>query len=278
MSNERQSIVYSVMLHSVAIGILAFFIFVKPLKAEDQPVVLELVSLPEEMPQPPQPEQVTTPEAISIPVVNPTLPRDLPDIKIPEPEPEPVAPTPQPEPVAPKPEPVKPKVETPKPKPEPKVEAPKPKPEPQKPKPIDISKFRQEHGERKPDAPRPTPQRDVPNVGVKAPTAPDIKASPQQPTRSSNTVNPNLLEGYKARLKTAIELNWDKPTAGAGTEWVDVRFRVYSNGSIGEVTILNRNGPEAFVQSVKRAIQSTLPIGPPPPGWDGWTVIRFELK
>lgn len=271
MSSDRQSLIVSIALHGIALGALAMFIHLNLLQAEEQPLVLELVVLPDEMEAPPAEETPPSPEktAIESPQFNPALPRVLPDVNIPEPEPEP---EPTPPPPAPKPEP------TPTPRPEPKPEpTPAPTPTPPKPQPIDISQFRKDNPLRRVDNPAPTPRPSPsPAPIINAPKL-DLSNITVSSSPISPSANADQVAKYQGRLKAAIDINWDQPSAGSGTEWAEVSFRVFSNGSIGEVKINGKNGPAAFVESVKQAVATTAPIGPRPAGWDGYMSIIFRL-
>ncbi|GHC04976.1 energy transducer TonB [Cerasicoccus arenae] len=262
MNNNRQAFIASIVLHSIAIGLLALVIFINPIKAEEQPIVLELVILPDESPLTPATPAPPRLEVEKI-QVNEIMPRDMPDINLPEPEPEPIVETPPPPPSPP--------VTPPKPEPKPEVV----KPEPRKPQMVDLKDFLKDN-KRRETKPAPTPQHQVeaPKINIK----PDLSnLTSAQPSHTAQAASP-FLASYQQRLRNAVELNWNKPSAGSGQETADVRFRVYPNGSIGEVTILRSNGPTAFVESIKQAVQSTISIGPRPSGWDGLMTITFRLK
>ncbi|WP_309396379.1 TonB C-terminal domain-containing protein [Cerasicoccus maritimus] len=265
MTNNRQAFIASVVLHSIAIGVLALFIFIDPLRAEEKPIVLELVSLPDETPAPdaPTPPTPTTPTVEEF-KVSESQHRKLPDINIPEPQPE--APPPAPKP----PEPVV----TPKPieKPKPKAE---PKPEPPKPKMTSFKDFQKNHDMRPstPTPPKPRSSTVAPQIKTNK-----ISIQPSQIAPSTAAANSSVVASYQKRLRDAIELNWDRPVSGSGNEYTEIRFRVFSNGSIGEIKIVRSNGPSAFVSSVRTAVATQVSIGARPQGWDGLMTITFRLR
>lgn len=262
MSSDRQSIIASIVLHGIALGALALLIYLNPLQAEEEPVVLELVDLPPDMPDQAEPTPEQAQPAVERVQINPALPREMPDIAIPEPP----APTP------PEPEPQR----TPEPEPRPVV-TPQP-PKPPKPQMTNMTDFRKEHGVRRVDSPAPAPRRaPTPAPRINAPTVSLENTTPSPPPSASNA-NADLIAKYYSRLKNAIELSWDKPSAGSGSEWAEVSFRVFSNGSIGNIKIEDRNAPDAFVESVRQAIATTLPIGPPPSGMPKRVTITFRLQ
>ncbi|MGE9295544.1 MAG: energy transducer TonB [Puniceicoccales bacterium] len=272
MTNDRQAFIASAVLHVAALGLVAAFVFIKPFKPKEQPVVLELVTLPDD-PQP-APTPPTPRPNLDQPDFTPPPTRALPKINIPEPEPEP-APTPPPPEPTPEPKP-EPRVE-PKPKPEP-APKPTPKPEPPKPKTMSIDDFKKSHGlpdQVRRDQPRqsnaPAPRIDTSNITK------NLNSLSIKPSTSTAAKSSPLIAQYQARLVQAVELRWNKPPAGTGREWAEVSFQVSKNGTISNVRILKSNGPDAFITSIRQAIQDTPSIGPRPDGWNGEMTITFRL-
>ncbi|MEO0796957.1 MAG: energy transducer TonB [Verrucomicrobiota bacterium] len=270
MRDNKQAFIASTVLHIVALGVVAGFILVKP-KEPEQPVVLELVVLPEEndTPTPPTPEPVTE---FTPPQIEEVQPRKLPDVNIPEPEPEPPPPEPEPEPELVE--------ETPPPPPEPKPEPKKPEPKPEKPKvqKMDINQFRKKHG--LPDQVKrtqPKPQVTTHKIDTSKINQDLQKVQTLSYTSSAKASTPQIA-AYEKRLVQAIELRWNKPTAGSGDEWAQVKFTVAANGTISNIRVLKSQGPASFVASIKAAIQSTSSIGPRPKGWNGEMTIIFRLE
>ncbi|WP_309381576.1 TonB C-terminal domain-containing protein [Cerasicoccus frondis] len=271
MTNQRKATIVSVALHCAAVLLLAAFIFIDPLRAEDKPVEFELVTLPPDAQQPETPTPQPPQPRLDQPDVRPSQ-INLPEIDIPEPEPEPQPPPPAPKPpepvVTPKPEPVTP----PKPVEKPKAE---PKPEPPKPKMMSLADFDRKNDRR--ETPQQRPTQRATTEAPKINTDINIKV-PTTVTPSPAAANSSLVASYQQRLRNAIELNWDRPASGSGSENAVIQFRVFSNGSIGEVKILNSKGPSTFVESVRQAVITQVSIGPRPQGWDGLMSITFRLR
>ncbi|WP_269542110.1 TonB C-terminal domain-containing protein [Cerasicoccus fimbriatus] len=239
MTNQRQAFITSVVLHCTAIGLLALFIFIDPLRAEEQPVVLELVTLPDETPQPesPQPPQ----PVLEQPQVRQIQDRQLPDVNIPEPKVEP---------------------------------KPTPKPEPPKPKMMSLADFDKKVDRRDatPTPPKPRSTAVAPSVNT------NIKIDvPTTVAPSNAAANSSLVENYKTRLRNAIELSWNRPV-DIGNTWAEFQFYVYPNGSIGKIEVKRSNASPAFIESIRKLLESQTPIGPTPQGWQGNMTITFRLR
>lgn len=254
MTTDRQAFIASIALHGAALGLLAAFIFITPFPPEEQPVVLELVVLPDANPPTPAP----APELPSLvqPEIAETPPRPLPDISIPEPEPAPTpAPAPQPEPVAETPPPPQPRL-------------------------MSMDDFRRQHDlpdQAKPRVP-PRPATPAPRIDTSRVTANLSKLLTVSPAPANATTASPQLIAYQQRLVQAIELRWNKPTSGSGDEWAEARFSVGPDGRISNVRIIRSNGPAVFVDSVKNAITSATSVGPRPAGWSGDMTITFRLR
>lgn len=183
----RRPLAYSVVLHLLVIGIVAFglpALAPRPLIVEE-PMVVDLVPLDERVNPPPATRPAPVPEA-----ARPAAPKPARDER-PEPLPKPaepkVAARPEPAPAPPKPAPPKaepktePRPEPPRsaPKPEPKAEKPEPKPQPAKPEPPKPEPAR---AEPRPAAPKPEAPKPEPKAVARAePEEPKPQAKPRPP-------------------------------------------------------------------------------------------------
>lgn len=273
MDSTRKGMILSTVVHVAFFGVLLLIILLENLRSEPEPIILTLENPPSDAPQ----LQNTTQPAPAMPdVAPPKLPPvkkiEFPDIPDPQPDTPPPEPTPPPPP--PTPTPPKPKPDTPKPKPD-------PAPEPPKQKTMSIEDFKKQH--KIPEkttttktvkpAPKSAPQLNVKDIEDSLQDIIDSIPASSAPSQAEM----DALRAYVARLRSQIEIAWIKPElANAGDEWVEIVVTVLPNGKINGYKILKKNGSQAFLSSVDRAIANTRSIGPTPSGRT--LPVRFTLR
>jgi len=86
------------------------------------------------------------------------------------------------------------------------------------------------------------------------------------------------LEGYIARLVTALRQNHEKPPGVSDLLEADVQFFIAPDGTISRIHIARSSGNDAFDQSCIDAFRLVGTVGPKPDGKsDTWT-ITFRMK
>ncbi len=300
IAEVRVGTVVSVICHGLLVLWLLVFSLWNPLNSKEEIPVIELVDFPEgtevtagenSAPAPaigteaPQPVVDPLPIADSAPM--PVL--DIPEIPSMEkldipPEPVPVPqPAPQPQPV-PQPRP------TPQPTP---VVAPAPNPQPvPTPKIMTEKEFRQLHGDKKPQPVR-TPVRDTvvaptvssPNIHISVPTISRGRSSGSpsgSPGGSAGGVagvaHGPLQENYLNRVRSILDDTWVRPVHLAKGLFVEVEFRVESNGQIVLSRFLQTSGNSEFDETVKLAFLNARRAPPSPDGrvWINKVVFLLE--
>jgi colicin import membrane protein len=86
------------------------------------------------------------------------------------------------------------------------------------------------------------------------------------------------LEGYIARLVTALRQNHEKPPGLSDLISADVEFLIAADGSISRVHIVRSSGNVAFDQSCVDAFRRLGSIGPKPDGKNDTWVLTFRMK
>jgi colicin import membrane protein len=86
------------------------------------------------------------------------------------------------------------------------------------------------------------------------------------------------LEGYIARLVTALRQNHEKPPGLSDLLAADVEFLIAADGTISRVRIARSSGNEAFDQSCIAAFRQMGSIGPKPDGKSDTWVLTFRMK
>lgn len=217
----RTGIAISGTLHVVAIAatVLGLPLFQPPVPADDQPLLVELVTVADETtsqpqqtveetaPTPPEPQETAKPEPVKPPEPAPKPKQVAEKPKPPAPKPERqelvAPPAPEPDPVAVKPpEPAPPK-EEPKPEPVAQPEPEKPAPEPEK-KPVQVAEKPPEPEKKpkvepKPEPPAPSPFASAPTPGLKP------KPKPEQPAFNPNRIAALLDKSQKKETKPLLE-------------------------------------------------------------------------
>ena len=86
------------------------------------------------------------------------------------------------------------------------------------------------------------------------------------------------LEGYIARLVTALRQNHEKPPGLSDLLSADVEFLIAADGSISRIHIVRTSGNAAFDQSCVEAFRRMGSIGPKPDGKNDTWVLTFRMK
>lgn len=86
------------------------------------------------------------------------------------------------------------------------------------------------------------------------------------------------LEGYIARLVTALRQNHEKPPGLSDLLSADVEFLIAADGSISRMHIVRSSGNAAFDESCIAAFRRMGSIGPKPDGKNDTWVLTFRMK
>ncbi len=86
------------------------------------------------------------------------------------------------------------------------------------------------------------------------------------------------LEGYIARLVTALRQNHEKPPGLSDLLAADVEFFIAADGTISRIRIARSSGNEAFDQSCIDAFRQVGSVGPKPDGKSDTWVLTFRMK
>ena len=86
------------------------------------------------------------------------------------------------------------------------------------------------------------------------------------------------LEGYIARLVTALRQNHEKPPGLSELLTADVEFLIAADGTISRMHIVRSSGNAGFDQSCIEAFRRMGSIGPKPDGRNDTWVLTFRMK
>lgn len=86
------------------------------------------------------------------------------------------------------------------------------------------------------------------------------------------------LEGYIARLVTALRQNHEKPPGLSDLLSADVEFLIAADGTISRIHIVRSSGNAAFDESCIEAFRRMGSIGPKPDGKNDTWVLTFRMK
>jgi TonB family protein len=86
------------------------------------------------------------------------------------------------------------------------------------------------------------------------------------------------MEGYFARLITALRQNLEKPPGLSDLLSADVEFFIAADGTISRVRIANSSGNEEFDRACIDAFRQVGSVGPRPDGQSDIKVITFRMK
>lgn len=86
------------------------------------------------------------------------------------------------------------------------------------------------------------------------------------------------LEGYIARLVTALRQNHEKPPGLSDLLSADVEFLIAADGTISRVHIVRSSGNAAFDESCIDAFARMGSVGPKPDGKSDTWVLTFRMK
>ena len=256
MSNDGSSktgFVVSVTIHVLFFGVLLLFVWMNMWKPEPQPVIFEIVAMPEDAPirqpaeQPPAPDLDDLLDPADIKKFEPV---DLPDIRMPEPPPQ-VAPAPAPPPPKPQNRPE----EKPQPREEPVTR-------------MTAEEFRKKYGTPQPRTrTQPTQQRttvQAPSINVDASLkslSSILDSTSQRQAESMTASQRDALAAYIGRLRSSIEIAWDRPKGiPAGFETV-IEFSIAPSGAISNARIVRSSGNQVLDASVLNAVRSARAVG-----------------
>jgi len=88
----------------------------------------------------------------------------------------------------------------------------------------------------------------------------------------------STLEGYIARLVTALRQNHEKPPGLSDMLYADVEFLIAADGTISRVQIVRSSGNIDFDLSCLEAFKRMGSVGPKPDGKSDTWVLRFRMK
>jgi len=86
------------------------------------------------------------------------------------------------------------------------------------------------------------------------------------------------LEGYIARLVTALRQNHEKPPGLSDLLSTDVEFLIAADGTISRVHVVRSSGNAAFDESCIEAFARMGSVGPKPDGKSDTWVLTFRMK
>jgi colicin import membrane protein len=88
----------------------------------------------------------------------------------------------------------------------------------------------------------------------------------------------STLEGYIARLVTALRQNHEKPPGLSDLLSADVEFLIAADGTISRVHVVRSSGNAAFDESCVEAFARMGSVGPKPDGKSDTWVLTFRMK
>lgn len=236
----------SVILHVVVLLALALATIIQAFKPKPREQVLELVSLPLEVPVSRQTTAPDIPPPPDLPEID-EMP-DIPDV------PPPPAPAPRP---------------TPRPTPQPA-----PSPEPSL---MSADDFFKQHGNpqpRQPVQPRPSRPVEVPDISAPRIVVPQNVARSEQLTQAQMSA----LQRYTSQLNQRLNTAWRRPSNLAGIRLsVTVIFDVSSSGLITNIRLRPSSGNGSFDQSVRNAFARVANAGPTPTGQKHTFSMDFRM-
>lgn len=292
----RQGAIFSAIFH-IALALLIIFglpLFSDPKPIEDQPIVLEMVTIAEKSNPRPNPTPVVeAPKPIPQQEAKP-LPAPPPPAPPPTPTPPQVAeraPTPTPTPKPPEP---KPEVKPPEPVPVPKPEVKKPEP----PKPEPPKQVAKQEPPKKPDPPKKEPPKEDPIASILKNLAP-TKPAPQQPNQqprpqqqaAAQPAAPPSLDQVVTRseidaVRDQIAQCWSPPSGArdAASLVVTIRADFGPDGMVTRavITSTSRMGDpfyRAAAESALRAVQNPRcqPLKLPPGKYNTWKTLELNF-
>lgn len=292
----RQSAIYSAVFH-IALALLMIFglpLFSDPKPIEDQPIVLEMVTIAEKSNPRPNPTPVVeAPKPIPQQEAKPA-PAPPPPAPPPTPTPPQVAeraPTPTP---APKPPEPKPEIAKPEPVPTPKPEVKKPEP----PKPEPPKQQAQTPPPKRPDPPKKEPPKEDPIASIlknlaptkPAPQQPNQQPRPQQQAAAQPAAPPSLdqvvTRSEQDAVKEKIRPCWyfDAGAVDASKWIVGVRAQMAPDGRVLTAQILpsSQSGP-AYTRAAEAARRAVLnpqcqPLPLPPGKYNQWKELDLYFN
>ena len=248
-NKESKFFLSSFVLHVVLFAAAGFIGFIPSCEDEKKEVhVFELVSSSYTPPLPPVPEKIVRP-----PVVTKVLPQK-PEVK-PKPKPQILNKTKPVTSVTPKP--------TPK-----KVPKPLPKPKP-KPKKISFNQFQKKHNLNSPPPIQAQPKKQIPKVRINPNNFSLPKITISNPSNTSSTVDPTILNLYLGEVKAKLEATWkrlqsDSPVATGGEAFLS--FSISPGGTLVSAYISRSSGNAALDRLVLKVSKSVGNLGRPPGG------------
>lgn len=292
----RQGAIFSAIFH-IALALLIIFglpLFSDPKPIEDQPIVLEMVTIAEKSNPRPNPTPVVeAPKPIPQQEAKP-LPAPPPPAPPPTPTPPQVAeraPTPTPTPKPPEP---KPEVKAPEPVPVPKPEVKKPEP----PKPEPPKQVAKQEPPKKPDPPKKEPPKEDPIASIlknlaptkPAPQQPNQQPRPQQQAAAQPAAPPSLdqvvTRSEQDAVKEKIRPCWyfDAGAVDASKWIVGVRAQMAPDGRVITAQILpsSQSGP-AYTRAAEAARRAVLnpqcqPLPLPPGKYNQWKELDLYFN
>lgn len=90
----------------------------------------------------------------------------------------------------------------------------------------------------------------------------------QQPVSDINFGSAFNYSWYERNIMLKVEQNWKPPIQKADV-FVILRFTIFSNGSVSEVTVKKSSGNSMVDNLAVRAVNLGAPFGKLPPGYDG---------
>ena len=248
-NKESKFFLSSFVLHIVLFAVAGFLGFIPSCEDEKKDVhVFELVSSSYSPPIPPVPEKVVRP-----PVVTKVLPRK-PEVK-------------------PKPKPQIPKKTIPVPSVTPKSipkkiskPTPKPKPRPQK---ISFNQFQKKHNLSTPSPPQTLPNKQAPKVRINPNNFSLPKITISNPSNTSSSVDPTVLNLYLGKVKAKLEATWkslqsNSPIATGGEAFLS--FSISPSGTLVSAYISRSSGNAALDRLVLEVSKAVGNLGRPPGG------------
>ncbi|MDD2764818.1 MAG: TonB family protein [Opitutaceae bacterium] len=260
----------SLLFHVAAVMSIVVLAFVVQRRTPPPVQIFELVAGP--------PTDLTATEAPALGSPDGTV-----DVKIPEPPARPDA-VPAPEPAAVEPAPV---VQKPAPvKPAPRTETKTAKAPAQKDTDrISYDQYVKKHGKPAPAkpgstaAPRSGP---VPKINARGIAEGVLGGSANSKGggggRALTAAQRSALEGYIARLVTALRQNHEKPPGLSDLLSADVEFLIAADGTISRVQIVRSSGNTDFDLSCLEAFKRMGSVGPKPDGKSDTWVLTFRMK
>jgi len=292
----RQGAIFSAIFH-IALALLMIFglpLFSDPKPIEDQPIVLEMVTIAEKSNPRPNPTPVVeAPKPVPQQEAKP-LPAPPPPAPPPTPTPPQVAeraPTPTP---APKPPEPKAEAKPPEPVPAPKPEVKKPEP----PKPEPPKQQAQTPPPKRPDPPKKEPPKEDPIASIlknlaptkPAPQQPNQQPRPQQQAAASPAAPPSLdqvvTRSEQDAVKEKIRPCWyfDAGAVDASKWIVGVRAQMAPDGRVLTAQILpsSQSGP-AYMRAAEAARRAVLnpqcqPLPLPPGKYNQWKELDLYFN